>query len=52
MASNDPIDESGRYDECNELPELIEEASENPLTDDEWDRYKCERGHTTVRAPA
>jgi|AntDeeMetagen285_2_1112576.scaffolds.fasta_scaffold11047_3 hypothetical protein len=41
----DQTDQCGKYDE---LPELVEETSENPLTGDEWDRYKCSCGHTTV----
>jgi hypothetical protein len=47
-----PIEESDRCDECGELPELIEDASENPLTGEEWDRYQCDCGWTTVRVPA
>lgn len=46
------IDESDRCDECGELPELVEEAAKQPLTGDEWDRYKCDCGYTTVRVPA
>lgn len=46
------IEESHRCEECGELPELVEEAAENPLTGDEWDRYQCECEHTTVRVPA
>lgn len=52
MVSNDPIDESDRCPECDKLPDLVEEASMNPLTGDEWDRYKCNCGHVTVRVPA
>lgn len=47
-----PIDDGDRCDECGELPELVEETSENPLTGEEWDRYKCDCGWTTVRVPA
>jgi len=46
-----PIDESDRCDECGTLPKLIEEASVNPLTGDEWNRYKCDCEYTTVRVP-
>lgn len=46
------IDEDDRCEKCNKLPKLVEEASVNPLTGDEWDRYKCDCGHTTVRLPA
>jgi len=52
MVITDPIDESDRCPECDELPELVEGESENPLTGDEWDRYKCNCGHATVRVPA
>jgi len=48
--SQNVIEESNRCDECGELPELIEEAAENPLTGDEWDRYKCDCGHTTAQS--
>ena len=47
-----PITEDERCDECGELPELVEEASENPLTGDTWGRYKCPCEWTTVRVPA
>jgi len=45
------IGEEDRCEECEELPELIEEASVNPLTGMEWDRYKCPCEQTTVRVP-
>lgn len=50
--SIEPIDESDRCDDCGELPTLVEEAAENPLSGEKWDRYKCDCGYTTVRVPA
>lgn len=52
MSNNGPVEEDDRCPECDGLPVLVEEASENPLTGDKWDRYKCDCGHTTVRVPA
>jgi len=44
------INELSQCAECGDVPELIEEASIDPLTGTGWDRYKCGCGETTVNS--